>query len=90
MDFVASCLVPEGHLLLVVVTMDGGKSVGISLPCVHAVFSQLGLLTGITLQKQSKPTTKENINYEQEERPGKSLLLSLLWKFQQKVGQSKE
>ena len=47
--------------LLVVVAVDVGESVWVSLPSVHAVLSQLRLHAGIPLQEQTKPERKENI-----------------------------
>ena len=51
MDLVASCLVPKVQVLLVVVAVDGGQSVGVALASVHGVLPQVLLLAAVLQEK---------------------------------------
>ena len=54
MDLVASCLIPEVEILLVVVAVDGGQPVGVALAGVHGVLPQILLLAAVLQKKQSE------------------------------------
>ena len=55
MDLVASRLIPEVEVLLVVVAVDGGQPVGVALAGVHGVLPEILLLAAVLQRKQSKP-----------------------------------
>ena len=54
--------------LLVVVAVDVGESVWVSLPSVHAVLSKLWLLASVPLQEQTKPEKRKYFNISNWER----------------------
>ena len=54
-DLVASSLVPEVQVLLVVIAVDGGQSEGIALAGVHGVLPQVLFLAAVLQEKQSEP-----------------------------------
>ena len=55
MNFIAVRVVPEVHLRLAIVAVDGGELVGVSLSSVHTVLAQHFLVTTVSVQEQSKP-----------------------------------
>ena len=55
MNFIALRIIPEAHLGLAVIAVDCSQFVGVTLPSVHAVLSQNALVTGVSVEEQSKP-----------------------------------
>lgn len=55
MNFIALRIIPEAHLGISVVAVNCGQFVGVPLASVHAVLSQKILITGVSVEEQSKP-----------------------------------
>ena len=51
MNFVALSIIPEAHLCLAVVAVNGGQSVGVALASVHGVLPQVLLLAAVLQEK---------------------------------------
>ena len=56
MNFVALGIIPEAHLCLAVVAVNGGELVRIPRPCVYAVLPQHAIITAVSVEEQPKST----------------------------------